>query len=269
MSERKKHESLAQWKERARQFLSQMATELARRQGVNLEDIKIRKRSDSEFLKKVVLVTDPIKISFEDSFGGRFTCTYDISLTLSGLVKKIQEEAEDFTDSEVEGFARIENISIDEAMARIGLRYVEAEIFARLKAGQFLHRQLKPALEQFLEELLDDAFLQCFREYGYELDEPAKTLEQMGREHIKNRKKRSGLVRAPGHPPTWNKEELMTKVKDIISKQKEMPTLARTAKAMNYGGLRGGASALGKLLKRHSIDWKELRKEWRENIKRT
>lgn len=267
MSDRKKYKSLAQWKERARQYLHQVADEVARRQGVNPEEIKRRKRSDSEFLKRAVLVTDPVKVSLKDSFGGTFTCTYDIGQTLMGLSQGFQKM--EAADSEIEEFAKTANITLDEAMARIAFRYVEAEIFSRLKAGRFLHEQLKPALEQMLGELLDDVYLHSIREYGYELDEPAKTLEKVGRAHIKHRKKRSGLVRAPGHPQTWAKEELLAKVNEIISTQREMPTLARIARAMNYGGLRGGASALGKLLKRHSIAWKELRSGWQKTRKRT
>lgn len=268
MSSRKNQEILKQRKERARTFLSQFVSAGANRVGVKLEPFDVY-RKKSAFLKKAVLVTDPINVTLKDSFGGTFTCTYTISEALAGLVQKFQE-LEEVTDDELSEFAEKANISLDDALTKLAVRYVEAEIFGKLKAGRFLHEQLKPAVEQMLSELLADVYLQVIvGEYRFELIEPARTFEKAGREHTKHRKKRSGLVQPPGHPRTWTKEELISKVNKLISEQKEIPTLPTIASAMHYGGTSGGASALGKLLKRHSIDWKELKKQRRDTIKRT
>lgn len=267
MTKENKPETLSQWKERIRDGLKSLADESARRAGVTLRTSGTRPMH-TEFLRKVVLVTDPIKITFEDMYGGNFTCTYDISKTLGGLCHKFQD-MEVPTDSEITAFAKSENISHDEAMAKIASRYVEADTFSKLKAGRFLHEQLQPALEEMIRELLDDAFMQAIREYGFEIVEPAKTLEKVGRNHIKYRKRRSGFVPNPGRPPAWTKEEVLAKVSIALSKQKKKPTLRATAEAMNYGGLSGGASALGKLLKDYEIDWKRLKREWEEAKKRT
>jgi hypothetical protein len=260
-----KPETLAQWKERAREFLKTLAVT-----GIELSKKgQHTPRKDSTYQKiKYKTVFDPIAIKLEDTYGGVFTCSYDIRLTLVGLCKKFQEH-EDASDDEIISFAETENISRDEAMARIAMRYLEAEMFSKIKAAKFLHNQLQPALKELLDELLDEAYLQGALEYGIELIEPAKIFEMIGREHIKQRKKRSGLVRAPGHPRTWNKEELLVKVRTAMQKQKRMPTLLDIAKTLKYGSLNDGASALGKLLKRHSIEWKEIRKEWKETQKRT
>lgn len=263
MQNSNKPETLAEWKEWARETLRRLG---ARRQDVGI-DLSSESPKRSAFLQKVTLVTDPVRLTLQDHHGGTFACTYDISLTLSGLCKRFHE-FEDFEDDEIETYMEAERISRDEAMAKLALRLVEAEIFAKLKAGRFLHEQLRPALEELLEELLDDAWLHAIREYGVELDDPAGTYEKIGRKHIKQRKKRSGLVRAPGHPKTWTREELLKSVNSAILEEKKSPTLRSVAKTMNYGGLSDGASALSKLLKRHSIEWKESRKLWTENQNR-
>jgi hypothetical protein len=267
MSDQKYRRDLAKWKERARETLRNFSSAVARKQGLTI-DPAIMRRRDSPFLRNAVLVTDPINLTLQDSYSGTFTCTYDIGQTLSGMSRSIQKTEEDFTDAEVLEFAEMEKISIDEAMFRIALRYVEAEVFFRLKAGGFLHRELKPALEQMIKELIDDAYLQAAREYGIELVEASKTLERSGRDNIRLRKRRSGFVRNPGRPISQSTEELITKIQAAMLLQKGTPTLSGIAKTLNYGSFRGGASALGKLLKRHSIDWKKLRKDWIESQKR-
>ena len=212
--------------------------------------------------KEVVFVFDPIKISFDDGEGGRFTCTYDIRGTLASLSKRFQE-MEGVTEEEVKSYAITENISVDEAMARLAFRYIEAEMSSKAKAGRFLHEQLGPTLKEVIGELIDAAFLYGLKEYGFELLEPAKAFEQLGRKHIKGLKQRSGLVPKPGRPPAWTREEVIGRVTKAISKQKRAPTLRRTAALMNYGGLSGGEDALRKLLKKHKINWRELKENWR------
>jgi hypothetical protein len=268
MADPDKRRTLAQWKTHAKTVLENMSTAVAQRHGGDLEKLKGMKRSDSAFLNKAILVWDPIQLTLNDVYGGKLTCTYDISETLAGLSKEFSKQ-EHFTDSDVEEFARAQEIQIDEAMSRVAFRYVEAEIFSRLKAGKYLHEQLQAALKQMLVELVDEAFLKGIAEYGVEVVQPSKTLERLWREQLAHRKKRSGLVPRPGHPPEWSRDEVLAKVKAALLRQRQPPNLARLASAMNYGGLRGGASALGKLLKRHSIEWKKLKRDWKAQQKRT
>ena len=253
--------NLLQWKERARDFLSGMAEAL-------YPDVPKAKKDQPPSRpriagKEVVFVFDPIKVTFDDGHGGVFTCTYDIRGTLASLSKRFQE-MEDATEDEVAAYASSENISFDDAMAMVDFRYVEAEIFSRAKAGRFLHEQLGPALKEVIGELIDEAFLHGLREYGAELVEPARIFEEIGRKHIKRMKQRSGLVPKPGRPPTWTRQEVIKKVTAAMSKQQRLPALRRTAKIMNYGGLSGGEDALRKLLKKHKINWRELKDEWKK-----
>ena len=217
---------------------------------------------------KIVFAFDPISIRVEDIYGGTFHGTYEIGRALGALSEKFQK-IKVFDDDEIADHARQKNISPDEATLGIALRHVEADISSKIKAGRFLHEQLQPAIKQMLAELLDEAYLKGVLEYGFELIEPGKTFEKLGREHIKNRKGRLGLVRSVGRPESWSRKELLEQLRNATLRHKEVPTLAAIAKAMNYGGLRGGANALGKLLKRHSIDWKKLKKEWEQTKKRT
>jgi hypothetical protein len=195
MSNQNSSKTLARWKEKARESLSAFTTEAARRMGVHIET-PITKRRDSPFLRNATLVFDPITVTLEDAYGGTFSCTYDISRTLLGLRKQFQKM--EVSDSEIAAFADSENIPLDEAMQRVAFRYVEAEIFATLGAGRFLHTELKSALKQTLSELLDLAFLRATREYGCEVVEPGPTIERHGRKHIQFMKQLTGIVPPPG-----------------------------------------------------------------------
>lgn len=264
MQSQKQDASFAKWKERAWRILKKRMDE-----AIRLESSR-NPRTDKISLgrDKITLVFDPISIRLEDIYGGVFQGTYDISRTLVALSEEFQK-TKVFDDDEIAAYALQKNISIDEAMFGIALRHVEADIFSKVKAGRFLHEQLQPAIKELLGELLDEAYLKGVSEYGLEVAETTKTFERFGREHIKNRKSRSSLVRPVGRPESWSKEELLEQVRTATSSQKKMPTLAKVAEAMNYGGLSGGANALGKLLKRHSIDWKTLKNEWMHSQKRT
>ncbi len=195
MSNQNRSKTLGQRKEKARERLSAFTAEAARRMGVAIET-PITRRRDSAFLRKATLVFDPITVTLEDAYGGTFSCTYDISRTLSGLRKAFQNL--EVSDSEIAAFAESENIPFDEAMQRAAFSYVEAEIFSTLGAGRFLHTELKSALKQTLSELLDVAFLRATREYGCEVVEPGPTLERHGRKHIQFMKQLTGIVPPPG-----------------------------------------------------------------------
>jgi hypothetical protein len=93
--------------------------------GVHIET-PISRRKDSAFLRKATLVFDPITVTLEDAYDGTFSCTYDISRTLSGLRKGFQNL--EVSDSEIAAFAESENIAFDEAMQRAASSYVEAEL---------------------------------------------------------------------------------------------------------------------------------------------
>jgi hypothetical protein len=194
MTNQNRAKTLAQWKEKARESLSAFTAKAARRIGVDIETPITRK--DSPFLRKATLVMDPITVTLEDTYGGTFSCTYDISRTLSALRREFQKM--EVSDSEIAAFAASENISLDEAMQRVAFRYVEAEMFATLGAGRFLHTELNSALKQTLSELLDLAFLRATREYGCEVVDPGPTLENHGRKHIQLMKQLSGIVPPPG-----------------------------------------------------------------------
>ncbi|HEV2864700.1 MAG TPA: hypothetical protein VGX48_27120 [Pyrinomonadaceae bacterium] len=253
--------TMAQWKEKAREVLRRWAAEMTNQGSSRVGEDGVLTRPKFKG-KEVVFVFDPIKTSFDDGYGGMFTCTYDIRRTLENLSKRFQEI--DFaTKDEIEAYASSENISLDEAMAKLALRHVEAEIFSKLKAGQFLHDQLRPTLVDVIGELLDAAFLYGIKEYGFKLVEPAKIFEKLGRKHIKGLKQRSGLVPKPGRPTTWTREEVVKIVSIAMSKQKTLPTLRRTAEVMNYGGLSGGGDALRKLLEKHKINWREMKETWK------
>jgi hypothetical protein len=253
--------SMAQWKERARDVLKGWANS-ALNQGLsisNKDKVLSRPRIAG---KEVVFVFDPIKITFDDGNGGTFTCTYDIRGTLASLGKRFQE-LEVATEAEITAYAGSENISLEEAMARLSFRYVEAEIFSKLNAGRFLHDQLGPTLKEVIGELIDAAFMYGIKEYGMVLLEPTKIFEKLGRKHIKGLKQRSGLVPKPGRPPTQTREEVIKRVTTAMSKQKTLPTYRSTAEVMNLGGLSGGADALRKLLKKHKINWLQLKENWK------
>src|SRR5467141_4031804 len=112
MAGRSKQKSLEQWKEVARKVLYNTMDEAMRRQGVDLEKVKGMKRGDSVFLSKAVLAWDPIHITLEDAYGGKLTCSYDISGTLVGLSREFLR-VEGFPASEIEQFAKSQNISRD------------------------------------------------------------------------------------------------------------------------------------------------------------
>jgi hypothetical protein len=194
MRNQKRSKTLAQWKEKARESLAAFSTNAARQ-----IERPITRRRDSQFLRNATLVMDPITLTVEDAHGGTFSCTYDIGRTLSGLRNEFQTM--EVSDSEIAEFAASENIPRDEATQRVAFRYVEAEIFATLRAGRFLHTELKSALEQMLSELIDLAFLRATGEYGCEVVEPGPTLEKHGRKHIQLMKQLSGIVAPPGRRP--------------------------------------------------------------------
>jgi hypothetical protein len=256
--------TLAEWKQRAREVL-QTWLEQGHSEPRYVSEAEKTSRRNAVW-RKYKTVLHPITLTVEDVYGGVLTCTYDISRTLVGLTK--QFEKYEVMDEDICEYAKEKGISIAEARARVALRYVEAEMFGRLKAARFLHDQLAPAVKHLLGELLDGALLQALHEYGIEIVEPAKMFEQAGRSHIKHIKQRSGLVRPPGRPRVWTKAEVLKRVNAAMSKQKEMPSLRSTAQLMNYGDLSGGESALGKLLKKHGVDWKELKREWKKAKKR-
>ncbi len=253
--------TMAQWKERVREVLKRWTTEVTDQGLSRARKGKIGTRPKIGG-KEVVFVFDPIKVSFDDGYGGVFTCTYDIRHTLADLSKQFQE-MENATEDEIETYANSENISRDEAMARLAFRYIEAEMLSKAKAGRFLHEQLEPTLKEVIGELIDAAFLYGIKEYGVELVEPAKVFEKIGRKHIKGLKQRSGLVPKPGRPSTWTREQVINVVTAAMLNQKKLPTLRRTAEVMNYGGLRGGEDALRKLLEKHKIKWREMKENWR------
>jgi len=209
MTNQNRSKTLAQWKEKARETLSVFAAQAAWQIGIDIETPISRK--DSPFLRKATLVMDSITVTLEDIYGGTFSCTYDISRTLSSLRKEFQKM--EVSDSEIAAFAASENISLDEAMQRVAFRYVEAEIFAPLRAGRFLHTALSSALKQTLTELLDLAFLRAItHEYGYEVVDPGPTLEKHGRKHIQLMKQLSGIVAPPGRRPA-NADEAEKRLK--------------------------------------------------------
>ncbi len=151
MSNQNSSKTLAQWKEKARERLSAFTAQAARRMGVHIET-PITRRRDSAFLRKATLVFDPITVTLEDAYGGTFSCTYDISSTLSGLRKTFQNL--EVSDSEIAAFAESENLPFDEAMQRAAFSYVEAEIFSTLGAGRFLRTELKSALARISSAVL-------------------------------------------------------------------------------------------------------------------
>lgn len=263
MSIQKQDASFAKLKEQARRILTKLMDEALRLQVSR----NPRRGKVSITRDKITLVFDPISVRLEDVYGGVFHGTYDIRRTLVALSEEFQK-IRAFDDEEIAAYARQEGISLDEAMSGLAMRHVEGDIFSKIKAGRFLHEQLIPAIKQMLAELLDEAYLNGIREYGLEVAEASETFEKLGREHIKTRKLRSGLVHPAGRPESWSREELLVRIRTELSKQDKIPNLGKIAGAMNYGGLSGGASALGKLLKRHSIDWKTLKQEWRQTQKR-
>ncbi len=194
MTNQNRLKTLAQWKEKARESLSAFTAKAARQIGVHIQIPT--KRQDSRFLREATLVMDPITVTLEDAYGGIFSCTYDISRTLAGLRNEFQKM--EVSDSAIAAFANTEKIPLDEAMQRVAFRYVEAEIFATLRAGRFLHTELNSALKQTLSQLLDIAFLRATREYGCEVVEPGPTLEKHGRKHIQFMKQLTGLVSPRG-----------------------------------------------------------------------
>ncbi len=264
MTKNRSELTLSQWKERAKNYLNVVMAEAMRRELLKGNAVKTTRRKYIS-RDKLKLVFDPVTCTVEDAYGGVLTCTYDIGRTLVGLSREFQKM--EVTEDEIVNYAKDDETEIDTAMAKFAFRH-EAEMFSRSKAGRFLHEQLQPALKELLVQLVDEAYLTGVREYGIELVQPAKTFEQIGRKHIAHIKRRSGLVPAPGRPPIRTKDDLLNEVRVIMSKQKQMSTLPRVAEAMNYGGLRGGGSALGKLLKHHGISWKQLKREWIEAKKR-
>ncbi len=283
MTQEKPAKTLAEWKEDVRNTLGwfYQRHDPARIEARNGEPIKVelteemyadlKKRGlrtkDGRHLR-ITTVFDPVVVELEDRYGGKLTCKYEISRTLHGFRKYLQQ-LETYSDDEIADFAEREGIAVDKAMAMIATRYVEAETFAVLKVGRLIHKELKSVLQESIDMLIDVGFLKISaEEYGLEVVDPEKTLKELANVHlVKPFKRRSGVVRRGARKGSkqvvmpMSKLQFYKELQSFVSSyehtQGKRPTAPEAARALGFGS--------EKTMRRRRQGWGDTRK-WLELI---
>lgn len=138
-----------------------------------------------------------IEENLEDGYGGVLKCTYHVRDTIDGLFKWILDKYPRATVDEIQDIADEQGTSFEEAKRSVAFAIAEREIWIRVKMGRFLHDQLEPALKMMLTDLVEDAGLYGFSQYGSKFVNP-KDVDRMCRGYIQLRKKRTNMVEGVG-----------------------------------------------------------------------
>ena len=134
--------------------------------------------------------------------------------------------------------------------------------------GRFLHDQLEPALKMMLDDLVEDASLYGFSQYGGKLVDP-KVVDRMSRSYIQLRKKRTNMVGGVGKrgKAPISVEDVVRFMEEVLTKMKELEEagsrITPNAVARKVIGIRHSnpLKAFKDKLKKYDITFDDLKNE--------
>lgn len=168
-------------------------------QGSPIKDSSITQFKEGKPIK-IKTVFHSVDVEIKDSYGGTFSCTYEIREPVNTIADFLKKSFPKYSEEHIKRFAQQNGETYDETKKRLIFGIAEKIYFGRMAIGGFFHNELKKVIEIVIEDFIKDAELFALSEFGYKLSN-AKQFDKINdNDYQKLRKQRIKVINGKGRP---------------------------------------------------------------------